>query len=333
MGTKNSKARTSPLGTAETNAQQSTSKLNAFPEQDAATESGLSVFRLRLLSFVNNHNDPRSPNAQFNRTPLVFEDSPEKSFNMNDTFANLFAESKVNAEQQKQSKLMSETKGDENLITAGEESILNENSIKGSLADGDLKSSDDMEQKMLDEKIDPRSPSFGVDRTPIIFNDDQVEIIEDDLMENFLEALSINLNKTENEGNISSLQDNKETNKNNVKVRLNSPANKLPQIVNGNAQSHHRILKQKRQRLIRQIYEDNENLLSPRTSKLRMSESKKFEAANKRTPLICVRNRPIFRPRSAEALQAVKANLHESLPTIETTNHVPVNDMKISLNK
>uniref|UniRef100_A0A1A9UY99 Uncharacterized protein n=1 Tax=Glossina austeni TaxID=7395 RepID=A0A1A9UY99_GLOAU len=331
MGTKNSKVRTS-TGTAEPNAQQSTSKVDAFLEQDPAIESGLSVFRQRLLSFVNNHNDPRSPNAQFNRTPLVFEDSPEKSFNMNDTFANLFAESKVNAEQEQLNKLVSETKGDENLIAAAEESILNEKSIMESLTDGDLKRSDDIKQKMLDEKIDPRSPSFGVDRTPIIFNDDQAEIIEDDLLENFLEVLSINLNKSENEDNISSVQDNKETNENNVKVRSNSPANKLPQIIyNGNAQRHHRILKQKPKRLIRQIFEDNENL-SPRTSKLRTSDSKKFEAANKRTPLICVGNRPIFRPRSAEALQAVKTNLLESFPTTETT-HVQVNDMQIYLNK
>lgn len=251
---------------------------------------------------------------------------------MNDTFANLFAESKVNAEQQQLNKLMLETKDDENLIAAAEESILNENSIKESHTDGDLKRSDDIKQKMLDEKIDPRSPSFGVDRTPIIFNDDQAEIIEDDLLENFLEVLSINLNKSDNEGNISSVQDNKETNKNNVKVRSNSPANKLPQIIyNGNAQRHHRILKQKPKCLIRQIYEDNENV-SPRTSKFKTSDSKQFEAANKRTPLICVGNRPIFRPRSAGALQAVKTNLHESFSTTETI-HVPDNDMQTYLNK
>uniref|UniRef100_A0A1A9VZR9 Uncharacterized protein n=1 Tax=Glossina brevipalpis TaxID=37001 RepID=A0A1A9VZR9_9MUSC len=315
MGTKNSKVDTSTLRTAEATDRQCTSKMkvsssNDSLEKNSAPESGMSVFRQRILGFAYN-TDPRSPSTRFNRTPLVLEYSPEKSFDLNDTFANL--------EHQKETKLMSESQTDDNLYIAGAGTEFNEKLLNESLAGSDSKNivSNDFHSigghVRIDEN-DPRSPSFGVERTPIIFNDERVGRNEDDLIENFLEALSINLHKSENESTECSIaQGDKETEENIVKVLPNSSANKVPISMNGDRQTHHRSLKPKAKRLIRQIYEDNENV-SPLTTKLRISNSKKMEAVvNNRTPLICMRNRPSLHPRSTEALQAVKTNLHETL--------------------
>lgn len=133
------------------------------------------ILKKKLLKeFHSKLIDPRSPTIHIDRTPIVFEESNhennndendmDKSINLEDTFSDLFVDKKT-----------------EDIHVASS------SSSKSLLLNDDSKNEIINNKENINVK-DPRSPSFDVERTPIIFSDDSND--ENEMIENFLDVLN-----------------------------------------------------------------------------------------------------------------------------------------------
>ncbi|XP_023297010.2 uncharacterized protein LOC111679653 [Lucilia cuprina] len=264
-----------------------------MPEHDSNTDNALDILRKRFFKgFTYNLNDPRSPSLNLNRTPLVFEDTLEKSLTLDDTFADLMVEPRLpeSAIMEKQS----EDKTQDNSV----EDVDIEMSEEKVFVDLEAPITTSPQTPIIpQQEFDPRSPSIGVERTPIIFTDDDEadETSEDVMLENILATLTLNLNTSGNSSVVSlaSQTNNVDFNDTNDLHSVNKPMNKhLDRVRAGKKSSPKATHRKPKRRLSRQqIYEDRENQI-PTTPKLKVSQIDKNDSLKgKRTPLSCVRNR------------------------------------------
>lgn len=117
--------------------------------------------------------DPRSP--VLNRTPIVFDClADEKSFNLDDTFADLFAVEK-NQEQKLQNKHLKKLDDPRSPI-----STIPRTPIVCKHANPSEETKENTETEKKDLLVDPRSPTVEMARTPI-FKDEEIEEVEDEV--------------------------------------------------------------------------------------------------------------------------------------------------------
>lgn len=317
----------------------------------------MAQLRKRIFKgFSYNLCDPRSPGYQFNRTPLPFDDSQDKILNLDDTFADLFADTQsqpITSEDLK-SKCdieLPSVKNIENINSVVSEKELNnamhemtntidfvtknttyeaetkienieevadcsESYKERSLTkiDGALISKPVFLQrtpKIIQDNNDPRSPTIGVDRTPIIFNDDDDETTESVLLESILATLSLDMsdssicsissnnqktavdtNKTDRQGQLFK----KITHRRLRRTRANG---KIPL-------STRRITKELQMSPKRVVSENSEN--GPKNMKsLKLKQKDSREIGIKRTPLSCIKNSEEFHSRITEKSKMIKS--------------------------
>ncbi|XP_004530099.1 uncharacterized protein LOC101457924 [Ceratitis capitata] len=314
------------------------------------TESTVGQLRRRFLKgFTYNLNDPRSPAHQFNRSPLCFDDSQDKILNLDDTFSDLFAETqgqcKVTEQKisnlvdtiedfpQKEKIMTNEKLTYDDFLCADEKSISNtkvvvvaEENKESSLGvveeyipveKEDLKLPDtpppQLTPKILQDECDPRSPTIGVDRTPIIFNDDD-EANEGVLLESILATLSLDMSDT----SICSIPTNNEkttpvggTNRTDRQGQLfRKITHKRMRRAQGNEKIPlvtRRVIKDL-QSTPQRVFEDSENepnLNAAKSLKLKQ----KNENGIKRTPLSCLKNSNINARVAADKTKLIKTRL------------------------
>ncbi|XP_014096346.3 uncharacterized protein msb1l [Bactrocera oleae] len=165
--------------------------------------------------------------------------------------------------------------------------------------------------KIIQDEIDPRSPTFGVDRTPIMFNDDDDETTESVLLESILATLSLDMSdnsicstnnqKTAVEANKADRQGQlfrKITHKRMRRTRANE---KIPLTTR-------RITKELQMSPQRLVSENSEN--GPKNMKsLKLKQKESRENGIKRTPLSCIKNSNEFHSRLTEKNNMVKSRL------------------------
>ncbi|BFF93765.1 uncharacterized protein DMAD_11551 [Drosophila madeirensis] len=279
----------------------------------APTENAFSQLRKRLLKGFS-LNDPRSP--QLNRTPLILDEV--RSLNLDDTFADLFVDTRAPARpaaniiidsppyQSLSSPSAGET-GDVSCDSFGTPPQTHKQHNNSSLEiislpyDGEETMPCTMELPgtpltPAQGHYDPRSPSIGVERTPIMFCDDEEEEArETEMLEQILETLTLNLSAESSMASFASAGT--DTNLEEPQMSGNSekqPANKhLDRVRLGNKR---RVAPRKPARASKtKIYIDKESSPSgastPKTTP---------QGTPKRTPLSCVRNRQHLRSRSVE---------------------------------
>ncbi|KAH8273910.1 hypothetical protein KR044_003371, partial [Drosophila immigrans] len=255
----------------------------------SVNENAFTQLRKRLLKGFA-LNDPRSP--QLNRTPLMLDEAIDRTLNMDDTFSDLFVETRV------PSPLEGPT------IEQQSEAIVPEVHNNSSLEIVSLPydEEDTMPCDMILQKTppqmscDPRSPSVGVERTPIIFCDDEEsEARETQMLEEILETLTLNLS---NESSMASFASAAE-------ITLDEPQQLPPQPTNKHLErvrlgNKRRVAPRKPARASKsQIYIDSSSC-SPKSSTPK-STTKSTPNAGQRTPLGCVnKNRVHLRSRSVE---------------------------------
>ncbi|XP_022231913.2 uncharacterized protein LOC111080544 isoform X2 [Drosophila obscura] len=277
----------------------------------APTENAFSQLRKRLLKGFS-LNDPRSP--QLNRTPLILDEV--RSLNLDDTFADLFVDTRaparptaempaansIDSPYQSLSPASAEP-GDVSCDSFGTPPQTHHNN--SSLEIVSLPYDEEETMPCTAElpgtppaqgHYDPRSPSIGVERTPIMFCDDEEEEArESEMLEQILETLTLNLSAESSMASFASAGT--DTNLEEPQIPGTSerqPANKhLDRVRLGNKR---RVAPRKPARASKtKIYMDKESSPSgastPKTTP---------QATPKRTPLSCVKNRPHLRSRSVE---------------------------------
>lgn len=284
---------------------------NSDSHPDFTQNHPLDILRKRFFrGFTYNLNDPRSPSLHLNRTPLIFEDTLEQTLSLDDTFADLFVDPRqrenVNAIQQ-QDEIKTEETQDIEMPDVKEKfdiSVKKEQLMASQVPPTPL---------ILQKDLDPRSPSIGVERTPIIFTDDEVdEANEDVMLESILSSLSLNLNSSATSSVASlALQDPNSCfhDPNNSEITMSKPTNKhLDRVKGGKKNSTKGTHRKPKRRLSRQqVYEDFENQI-PTTPKLKISQiENNDQMKGKRTPLGCVRNRNSMHVRSRSVESSVKS--------------------------
>lgn len=276
---------------------------------ETISENPLDVLRKRFFKgFTYNMNDPRSPSL--NRTPLVFEDSSERTLNLDDTFADLFVGSST----------LKQTNNLEMNDAVKPPSISEEVSV----------SADKIEMSPISQqKIDPRSPSIAIDRTPIIFNDDENESNEDAMLENILSCLNLNVSDASLKTVDIPINEDGEQNV------AGKPTNRhLDRIRNGKRTISKGPQRRQKRALRQKIYEDREN--QPTTPQLKSRNNINLDTPKgKRTPLTCVRNSSTHvRSRSVES-SARSAMVKTRLPlmsfddTLNPNENIKVSNMHI----
>ncbi|XP_013101045.2 uncharacterized protein LOC106082855 [Stomoxys calcitrans] len=255
------------------------------------SENPLEVLRKRFFKgFTYNINDPRSPSLNLNRTPLIFEDSLERTLNLDDTFANLFASNNV---------LSVLPAGDCDDIEMAESSKSLPQPVQSAITPT---------SPTCDQKIDPRSPSIGIERTPIIFNDDDAS--EEFILENILSTLTLNLNESNKSNSIVSLSATEiQVPADEKKEATRRPTNRpLDRVRHGKKANAKSLSRRQKRVFCQRIYEDSENLSS--TPHLKATNTNVDSPKGKRTPLGCIRNSSQARSRSVEtAIRATKTPL------------------------
>ncbi|XP_030376847.1 rab effector MyRIP [Scaptodrosophila lebanonensis] len=276
------------------------------------SETAFSQLRKRLLKGFA-LNDPRSP--QLNRTPLVFDEAIDRTLNMDDTFADLFVDTRAPSASSSNSNMISangEAKNEvemelRNLSTSSEvfSTPLSHNNSSLEIAsmtcdeDAAEEAAERAPQPQLPPQqiYDPRSPSIGVDRTPIIFCDDgeDEEEREAKMLEQVLETLTLNLS---NESSMASFVSAAAELTLDEPQPQQRPANKhLERVRLGNKQRvpPRKPARASKSQTPQRIYVDSEAATS--TPK---SITNNATGSGKRTPLSCVKNRPHLRSRSVE---------------------------------
>lgn len=272
------------------------------------SENAFSMLRKRLLKGFS-LNDPRSP--QLNRTPLVLDEV--RSLNMDDTFADLFVDTRVGTAQRAVSASPPQVDLEESCDSFGTPPSAAHNNISLEIVSlpYDQEETLPCEQQLLPYQEpnleqgqvkmatpppeqqphgDPRSPSLGVDRTPIIFCDDEEEEArEAQMLEHILETLTLNLSTGSSMASFVAGEEQLPevpSNKHLERVRLGHKRRVPPR-------KPARANKPK-------IYVDQEEgspvtggSITPKTNSTPLS-------AQKRTPLSCVKNKPHLRSRSME---------------------------------
>ncbi|XP_055853018.1 microtubule-associated protein 1B [Episyrphus balteatus] len=235
-----------------------------------STEQPVGLLRKRFFKgFSYSLNDPRSPSVFMNRTPLVFDET----VNLDDTFSDLFVETKIpRVEGPPESEKIDAPKIEENHeIAEKEEEQKTEEEQQQQIEEAVTPKITKSHPEETTIERDPRSPSIGVDRTPIILNDDDAPD-EEDMIEAILSTLSLNQKKM--------------------------PTNKpLDRIKNKKAPSKRASSPIRRETMM--IYNDQENCSTPAKATRGIIDSPSA-AAGKRTPLSCLKNNPQFRSKSVE---------------------------------
>lgn len=247
-------------------------------QKSTSIEQPFSLLRKRFFKgFSHSLNDPRSPSV-FNRTPIVFDET----LNLDDTFSDLFAETKA---QREDALCRSESTTSEtpviDVVEHQEEKEVEEEEEEEKTEEIELatpKITKTTPQETIIEQ-DPRSPSIGVERTPIILNDDDAPD-EDDMIETILSTLSLNKTKM--------------------------PANKPLDRIRNKKTNSSKVGTSSTNRKELTIYKDRENRTPAKAPRAMDSPS----AAGKRTPLSCVKNNPQFKSKSVEVSgKTMKARL------------------------
>ncbi|XP_016962225.1 uncharacterized protein LOC108032748 [Drosophila biarmipes] len=296
-----------PLNFLQTGSQVSRARAVEQEEQQvASSENAFTVLRKRLLKGFS-LNDPRSP--QLNRTPLVLDEV--RSLNLDDTFADLFVDTRVGSAQTAVVPVTPPSSPqvdlEESCDSFGTPPFAphNNSSLEIVSLPYDEEETLPCEDMLLQhqEKMatpppaqqqqlhcDPRSPSLGVDRTPIIFCDDEEEEArEAQMLEHILETLTLNLSTGSSVASFAAGEEQPSA----------VPANKhLERVRLGHKR---RVPPRKPARANKpKIYVDQEEespvgggSIAPKTNSTPLS-------AQKRTPLSCVKNKPHLRSRSVE---------------------------------
>ncbi|XP_037927623.1 uncharacterized protein LOC119662139 [Teleopsis dalmanni] len=278
-------------------------EINTSSEESTQLTNPLNAWRKRLLkSFGINLNDPRSPSALINRTPLIVNDPNDKVFNMDDTFADLFVESRrpklenhakvakvgsLNMDMQDEEKITTENFSYEQVIDIEYQ----EEPLEPTGAPLDIKVDNCLDEKLAKGRhkrvhMDPRSPSLNVDRTPIIFSDDD-DSSEDAMLENILAALSHDLSCSDSLVSTTSTPNSKSTNSGGEyfadKAAKRPTDKRLERVRYGKKKSNQSKSKRSQNQ---NIFEDTENNLNLSPSKNKLSTT-----PYGRSPLSCVGNR------------------------------------------
>ncbi|XP_017047948.2 uncharacterized protein LOC108092731 [Drosophila ficusphila] len=273
-------------------------------QQVATNENAFAVFRKRLLKGFS-LNDPRSP--QLNRTPLVLDEV--RSLNLDDTFADLFVDTRAGSAPAAVPATPFQADLEESCDSFGTPpSVLHNNSSLEIVSlpydqEETMPCEDLLLQNQQELKVetpppakqplhnDPRSPSLGVDRTPIIFCDDEEEEArEAQMLEHILETLTLNLSTNSSMTSFAAGEEQPSTmpeNKHLERVRLGHKRRGVPPRKPARANKP-------------KIYVDQEEkspvvgaAITPKSNSTPLS-------AQKRTPLSCVKNKPHLRSRSVE---------------------------------
>ncbi|XP_023031627.1 uncharacterized protein LOC6642836 isoform X2 [Drosophila willistoni] len=264
------------------------------PEQgqdEESNENAFAQFKKRLLKGFS-LNDPRSP--QLNRTPLILDEV--RSLNLDDTFADLFVDTRAGAATVK---ITSETATTTTTTTptsspptsSGDDDFGTPLSHNNSSLEIISLPYDAEETMPCDVKLqktpaihihdDPRSPSLNVERTPIIFcGDEDDEAHEAQMLEQILETLTLNLSQ---ESSIMEMPPQQ------------LPANKhLERVRLGNKR---RVAPRKPARATKtQIYVDKESATPSKPNSGANTGPSTPLSGQKRTPLSCVKNRQHLAP-------------------------------------
>lgn len=283
------------------------SQIETVPRQETMpvseagpSENAFAQLRKRLLKGFA-LNDPRSP--QLNRTPLVLDEAIDRTLNMDDTFSDLFVETRAPATADVGADTVDQPHSDvattnssleiESLIYDEEETmpcdmILQATPPPPTVAESQI-------------NCDPRSPSIGVERTPIIFcDDDDAEATESQMLEHILETLTLNLSN-ESSSMASFVSASSEMMLDEPPQSQSRPANKhLERVRLGNKR---RVAPRKPARANKpQIYVDTVNegvTITPKATPNKTAHQ--HTSRTPRTPLGCVnKNRIPLRSRSME---------------------------------
>ncbi|KAH8248546.1 hypothetical protein KR032_000702 [Drosophila birchii] len=285
--------------------------------QQAPSENAFSQLRKRLLKGFS-LSDPRSP--QLNRTPLVLDEV--RSLNLDDTFADLFVDTRApttRAAIATPPQISVPLQADESSDSFGTPpSTHNNSSLEIVSLAYDEEDTMPCEAQLQQTPppppppssqvhFDPRSPSVGVDRTPIMFCDDEdEEAREAQMLEQILETLTLNLSV--GGSSMASFADTAA--ESNADPSTAMPANKhLERVRLGHKR---RVPPRKPARASKpKIYVDQEEE-SPSKVGIRTPITNTTPLnAQKRTPLSCVKNRAHLRSRSTEKeLQKTPLPLH-----------------------
>ncbi|KAH8381178.1 hypothetical protein KR200_008327 [Drosophila serrata] len=284
--------------------------------QQATSENPFSQLRKRLLKGFS-LSDPRSP--QLNRTPLVLDEV--RSLNLDDTFADLFVDTRApttRAEIATPPQVYAPPQADESCDSFGTPPSTHNNSSLEIVSltydeeetmpcDAQLQQTPPPPPPSSQVHFDPRSPSVGVDRTPIMFCDDEdEEAREAQMLEQILETLTLNLSA----GGSSMVSFADSAAESSVDPSTAMPANKhLERVRLGHKR---RVPPRKPARASKpKIYVDQEEE-SPSRGGVRTPTSNTTPLnTQKRTPLSCVKNRAHLRSRSTEKeLQKTPLPLH-----------------------
>ncbi|KAL7739071.1 hypothetical protein ACLKA6_011405 [Drosophila palustris] len=262
------------------------------PVQDINTFAQL---RKRLLKGFS-LNDPRSP--QLNRTPLILDEAIDRTLNMDDTFSDLFVETRVPATATGTAEVVVPSNNEQPEVSA---ELHNNSSLEIVSLAYDEEETMPCDMLLLQKtppqiSYDPRSPSIGVERTPIIFcDDDESEARETQMLEEILETLTLNLSNESSMASFVSAASEITSDEPQPQAQTR-PANKhLERVRLGNKR---RVAPRKPARASKsQIYIDS---TEGHTSTPK-STPKSTPNATQRTPLSCVnKNRIHLRSRSVE---------------------------------
>ncbi|XP_039482899.1 uncharacterized protein LOC120446140 [Drosophila santomea] len=293
-------------------------------EQHVTTsENAFSVLRKRLLKGFS-LNDPRSP--QLNRTPLVLDEV--RSLNLDDTFADLFVDTRVGTAQRAVPATPSQVDLEESCDSFGTppSAAHNNSSLEIVSLPYDQEETLPCEHQLLPYQEqdhnqglvkvttpppvqqphnDPRSPSLGVDRTPIIFCDDEEEEArEAQMLEHILETLTLNLSTGSSMASFAAGEE----------QLTEVPANKhLERVRLGHKR---RVPPRKPARANKpKIYVDQEEDSSGAIGSITPKTNSTPLSGQKRTPLSCVKNKPHLRSRSME-----KDSTKNQIPSVQNFN-------------
>uniref|UniRef100_A0A6P4F6W4 Uncharacterized protein LOC108048559 isoform X1 n=1 Tax=Drosophila rhopaloa TaxID=1041015 RepID=A0A6P4F6W4_DRORH len=273
-------------------------------EQVATSENAFAMLRKRLLKGFS-LNDPRSP--KLNRTPLVLDEV--RSLNMDDTFADLFVDTRAGSVQRAVPATPPQVDLEESCDSYGTppSNAHNNSSLEIVSLPFDEEETLPCECQLLQKReqdpvkmetpppaqqlhSDPRSPSMGVDRTPIIFCDDEEEEArEAQMLEHILETLTLNLSTGSSMASFATGEDQPSA----------MPANKpLERVRLGHKR---RVPPRKPARANKpKIYVDQEEESPVAGGSITPKSNSTPLSAQKRTPLSCVKNKTHLRSRSGE---------------------------------
>uniref|UniRef100_A0A0K8UYC1 Uncharacterized protein n=1 Tax=Bactrocera latifrons TaxID=174628 RepID=A0A0K8UYC1_BACLA len=179
---------------------------------------------------------------------------------------------------------------------------------------------------IIQDEIDPRSPTFGVDRTPIMFNDDDDETTESVLLESILATLSLDMS----DNSICSTSSNNQK----IAVEANKPdrqgqlfrkiTHKRMRRTRANEKiplPTRRITKELQISPQRVTTENSEN--EPKNMKsLKLKQKDSNENGIKRTPFSCIKNSNEFHSRITEKNKMIKSRLEYNDESISNKIHI-----------